>query len=81
VSCNFGRNRSFLEPGVGAAWVSGNGNDYYVVYPLLGYRYHSCKKPGFSFRAWVYYPLGQKNFMDWDVIMIVPYGLSFGIAL
>jgi hypothetical protein len=81
VTCNFGRNRSFLELGMGAAWVTDNSNHYYLVYPILGYRYHPFKNPGFSFRVWVYYPLGKKNFFDWDVIMLVPYGLSFGIAL
>ena len=80
VTCNFGRNRSFLEFGVGAAWVTDNRDDYYPVYPILGYRYHPFKKPGFSFRVWVYTPLGKKNFYDWDVIMMIPYGLSFGYA-
>ena len=80
LTCNFGRNRSFLELGVGASWVTGNRDNYYPVYPILGYRYHPFKNPGFSFRVWVYYPLGQKNFFNWDVIMMIPYGLSFGVA-
>lgn len=80
VTCNFGKNRSFLELGVGAAWVTSNRDNYYPVYPILGYRYHPFKNPGFSFRVWVYSPLGKKNFLNWDVIMLIPYGLSFGIA-
>jgi hypothetical protein len=81
VTCNFGRNRSYLELGAGGAWVTGNSNNYYLAYPILGYRYHPFKNPGFSFRVWVYYPFGQTINMDWDVIMLIPYGLSFGIAL
>lgn len=79
VTCNFGKNRSFLELGVGGAWVTDNRDNYYLVYPMLGYRYHPFKNPGFSFSAWIYYPFGQ-GITDWDVIMIIPYGLSFGIA-
>ena len=81
VTCNFGKNRSFLELGVGGAWVTDNRNNYYLGYPILGYRYHPFKNPGFSFRVWIYYPFGQDFNMDWDVIMLLPYGLSFGIAI
>ena len=81
LTCLWGRRKSFLDFGVGAAWITNNREHYYPVFPILGYRYHPLKNPGFSFRVWLYYPFGQKNYLDWDVIMLVPYGLSFGIAL
>ena len=80
VTCNLGRNRSYLEFGAGGAWVTGNLDHYYLVYPILGYRFHPFKNPGFSFRIWIYYPFGQDINIDWDIMMLVPYGLSFGIA-
>ena len=81
VSCNFGKNKSFLELGLGGAYMSNARVKRYLAYPILGYRYHPFKNPGFSFRIWVYYPFGQGNFFDWDEIMFIPYGLSFGMAL
>ena len=81
VTCNFGKNKSFLEFGLGAAFVTSGEDNYYLAYPVLGYRLHPFKNPGFSFRAWLYYPLGQQsNINDIDVLF-TPVGLSFGIAL
>jgi hypothetical protein len=81
VSCNFGRNRSFLELGLGGAYMSNAFGNRYLVYPILGYRYHPFKDPGFSFRVWAYYPFGQGDLFDWDEIIFIPYGVSFGVAL
>lgn len=80
LTCNFGSSRSFLEFGVGASWISGDNYNYYLVYPVLGYRYHPFKNPGFSFRVWAYFPFGQDFVTDGEV-MFAPIGLSFGIAL
>jgi len=80
VTCNYGRKRSHLEFGVGGAWVTNNRENYYLAYPILGYRYHPFRNPGFSFRFWVYYPFGQAINIDWNILMLIPYGLSFGIA-
>ena len=81
VTCNFGKNRSYLELGVGGAWVSSTLGAFYLVYPMLGYRYHPFKNPGFSFRAWLYYPFGKEFTAFSGEVMFVPVGLSFGIAL
>lgn len=81
LTCNFGSKRSFLEFGVGGSWVNGDSHNYYLVFPILGYRYHPFKNPGFSFRVWAYFPFGQKFITDYNEVMFVPIGLSFGIAL
>jgi hypothetical protein len=81
VSVNFGKKRSFLELGVGASWVSGDRNNYYLVYPMAGYRYHPFNKPGFSLKAWLYYPIGQKFITEDQEVLFAPVGLSLGIAL
>lgn len=81
VSINFGKKRSFLELGVGASWVRGDGNNYYLLYPMAGYRYHPFNRPGFSFKAWLYYPFGPKFITGYEEVIFSPVGLSFGIAL
>ena len=81
LSCNFGSKRSYFEMGVGGAWVSGDRNNYYLVYPILGYRYHPFKNPGFSFRAFLYYPFGQEFITEYNEVMFAPVGLSFGHCL
>ena len=73
--------RSFGEFGIGGSWITSNSENYYLFYPILGYRYHPFKNPGFSFRAWVFYPLGQSNTLDDSNLLIAPLGVSFGIAL
>lgn len=81
LTCNFGSSKSFLEMGVGASWVSGGHNNYYLVYPILGYRYHPFNNPGFSFRIWAYFPFGQEFITDYNEVLFAPIGVSFGIAL
>lgn len=73
--------RSFGEIGLGGSWISGNSSNLYIIYPMLGYRYHPFKNPGFSFKAWVFYPFGQMSKIDDYDIWISPFGVSFGIAL
>ena len=80
-TANFGKRRSMLELGVGGALMTNNLLSRYLLYPIVGYRFHPFKNPGFSFRVWVYYPFGQGDLLDWNEIMFIPYGLSFGIAL
>jgi len=74
-----GGKRSFGEIGIGGSWITSSTSNLYIVYPMLGYRYHPFKNPGFSFRAWVYYPFGQMSKVE--NIWISPFGVSFGIAL
>jgi len=78
LTCNFGRNKSFLELGIGGAWITGNDLSNYTVYPIIGYRRHPFSNPGFSFRVWMYYPFFQ-DFAHDNSIMLYP-GFSFGLA-
>ena len=80
-TANFGRGRSFLECGLGGALLTGGPEMHYVVYPLLGYRFHPFKTARVSFKAWLYFPYNKVyNFSNNDLILL-PYGMSVGIAL
>lgn len=81
VTCNFGKGRSYLECGIGGSLVAGNDISYYLGYPILGYRYHPFKNPGFSFRVWLFYPFGQLPVVESTDVLFAPVGLSIGIAL
>ena len=81
LTCNFGKNKSMFELGAGASLVSGDRNTYYLVYPILGYRFHPFNNPGFSFRVFAYFPFGQKFVTEINEVMFAPIGLSFGVAL
>lgn len=72
--------RSFGEFGIGGSWITSNSKNYYLVYPILGYRYHPFKNPGFSFRIWVFYPFGQLSTLEDSDLWISPLGVSFGVA-
>lgn len=76
-----GGKRSFGEIGIGGSWITNNTDNYYLIYPMLGYRYHPFKNPGFSFKAWVFYPFGQVPKVEESELLISPFGVSFGIAL
>lgn len=81
-SVNLGNGkRSFGELGIGGSWITDNTEHHYLVYPMIGYRYHPFKNPGFSFKAWAFWPFGQIDNVEDADIMIVPLGLSFGVAL
>ena len=73
--------RSFGEFGIGGSWVTNNTVHHYFVYPMIGYRYHPFKNPGFSFKACAFWPFGQIDNVEDTDVMIVPLGLSFGLAL
>ncbi len=81
VTANFGKRKSFLELGIGGSYMTGSQVSEYFVYPMLGYRLHPFNNPGFSFRVWLFFPIGQISRLEETNILIVPYGLSFGIAL
>ena len=76
-----GGKRSFVEMGIGGSWITDNRDNYYLVYPMVGYRLHPFKIPGFSFRACLFYPFGQMSVLDTTDMWLVPLGLSVGIAL
>jgi len=73
--------RSYGEIGLGGSWLTDNTVHYYFIYPIIGYRYHPFKKPGFSFKIWAFYPFGQTDKFEETDVMIAPLGVSFGVAL
>lgn len=82
VTLNLGLSkRSFLELGIGGSWVAHGIENYYLVYPMAGYRFHPFRKSKFSFKVWGFYPFGQMDVLDEIDLLLAPVGLSFGIAL
>ena len=81
LTANYGKRKSFLEFGIGASFITKSQYSGYFVYPMLGYRLHPFKNPGFSFRAWLFFPIGQSSKVEELNILLVPYGLSFAIAI
>ena len=81
LTVNYGKRKSFLEFGIGGSLVTRSQYSGYFVYPIIGYRLHPFKNPGFSFRAWLFYPFGQTSKVAELNILLVPYGLSFAIAI
>jgi len=73
--------RSFFELGIGGSWVVQGIENYYLVYPLAGYRFHPFRKSKFSFKIWGFYPFGQMDVLDATDMLVSPLGVSFGIAL
>lgn len=73
--------RSYGEIGIGGSWLTDYKVHYYFIYPMIGFRYHPFKNPGFSFRAWAFWPFGQMNKVEETDAWISPLGLSFGVAL
>lgn len=81
-SVNLGNGkRSYGEMGIGGSWLTDNTQHYYFVYPMIGFRYHPFKNPGFSFKAWAFWPFGQMDKVEETDVWISPLGLSFGVAL
>jgi hypothetical protein len=76
-----GGTRSHLELGIGGSWFTTNSISYYLAYPIIGYRYHPFKNPGFSFKLWGQFPFGQANTYEAASIMFLPAGISLGLAL
>ena len=73
--------RSFGEFGIGGTWLTDNHVHRYFIYPMIGFRYHPFNNPGFSFKAWAFWPFGQVDKVDATDVMFSPLGLSFGLAL
>lgn len=75
ASLIIGKNRSFLEGGLGIGAINGPYSRV-LAYPSIGYRLHPLKNTGFSFRIGLSYPLLQ----DADVLSIFPTYISLGYA-
>lgn len=81
ITALYGRKKAFLEYGIGgSAVISGENKSSYLIYPILGYRFHPFKNPGISFRAWILLPFGQQSTIESYDILFVPMGGSLGLA-
>ncbi len=77
ISVSIGKNKSFLEFGFGGAAIIGSTKQYYLLYPMLGYRYQPLKSKKLNFRIY-----GSIPFSEWDTvdILYIPIGISLGIC-
>lgn len=72
---NIGKRRSCLELGIGGTFISGSTDQYYILYPVVGYRLQPLKSGRLNFRANFQFPL--KEIED---VFFSPLGLSLGIC-
>ncbi len=77
ITCNFGTERSFFEIGLGGTIVSGYKTQFYLLYPMIGYRFLPLKSEKISFRIYVQFPFSD---LDTTHILFIPVGLNFGIS-
>ena len=82
VTLNLGLSkRSFVEFGIGGSWITHRVDNYYLVYPQAGYRFHPFRKAKFSVKIWGFFPFGQMKVLEASDLLVLPLGVSFGIAL
>ena len=75
VTSNYGRGNHFGEIGLGGTFLIGNTKSYYIVYPILGYRYLPMKTDALCFRIFAMYPFA---FSQDIAIWRIPVGVSLG---
>lgn len=76
---NFGKGHHYLEAGFGATLTSGSGgSQYFILYPLLGYRVYPFRTQKIYFRIFGSYPLVGLDNID---LLYAPAGLSVGMSL
>ncbi len=71
----FGKKKHFLEFGLGGTAMLGKENQYYVFYPILGYRIQPIRPKKVNFRVYGSWPL---NTLSNEDLLFVPFGLSLG---
>lgn len=74
LSSIIGRNRSFIEIGMGATLSFGD-DDSRVLYPILGYRLQPLKAQKFNFRIYIQWPTKLN-----DIPYFFPLGFSLGAS-
>lgn len=72
-TANFGKNRNYLELGLGGTQFFQNKYEAYVLYALMGYRFIPRKRNNLSFRIHVDIPLSGLKTID---ILYVPGGIN-----
>lgn len=87
LTINIGKKHHFLELGVGGTLFTGyHLAQQYVLYPLIGYRGTPLKSGKGNFRIFALIPFSSKNnnsllFLNKDNVLILPFGLSFGLSI
>lgn len=77
VTGNLGKGRHFFEFGLGGTIVSGNTNQYYLFYPIVGYRLLPLKSNKVNFRIFGQIPFSG---LETEDILFIPIGLNLGIC-
>ena len=75
ITANFGKGKHFFEFGIGGAFISGDTNNHYYFFPLMGYRLLSLNSDKINFRIFI---SGYFNKIYKDDIIFVPLGVSIG---
>lgn len=78
ITGNLGSGRRFIEFGLGGTIISGNTNQNYLLYPIVGYRQLLLESNTVNFRIFGSIPFSG---LDTEDILFVPIGLSVGISL
>ena len=79
---NFGNSRSFFEFGLGGTILSGETNQPYILYPIIGYRFLPLQSYQLNFRLYFQPPLPRigENDIGHPDIAYIPLGLSIGTS-
>lgn len=77
ITGNFGKGKHFFEFGLGGTIISGNTNQNYFLYTIVGYRILPLNSNKVNFRLY-----GQIPFTGFKIedIFFIPFGLSSGIS-
>ncbi len=77
VTANFGREKYFLECGLGSTFVYNTIESYLFIYPILGVRFIPLRSKRISFRVFgqMPIPIGRKNY-----IFALPLGVNLGFS-
>lgn len=78
LTFNFGKNRHFLETGIGGSLLMGGPTQDYVGYPMLGYRFQNAGSIKSNFRIYLQLPIAGNPGPD---VLFIPLGFSIGTSL
>lgn len=77
ITGNIGKRKHFFEFGLGGTIISGNTNQNYFLYPIVGYRILPLNSNKVNFRVFGQIPFTGLEIED---ILFIPFGLSIGIS-
>lgn len=77
ITGNIGKGKHFFEFGLGGTIISGNTNQNYFLYPIVGYRVLPLNSNKVNFRVFGQIPFSG---LETEDILFIPFGLSLGIS-